>query len=347
MRDGMNPEIAGEFLGQFVRSSLQAALIALLVWGLIRLLGRSLAPTWRCALWMLVVLRVAWPFSIPSPFSIFNGTRWLSKVTWIESASAILDRFVSHPVTLFVWASVAFILLVRILCGALYTMWRLQDARPLDSWSAWWMLQECKEFLGITTPIAIYQSNRIQSPCIMGVLSPRLVIPYQLDKTLTPEELRLVLFHELAHVRRCDTALNWVLAIVEALHWFNPFIRHACNRIRDEREHACDVTALEAQPGSNRTYGEVLIRLVSTIRTAPRSPYLVGFPGDNASPDALMRRIRAIATFEKRRHLWMVGTATLLLVLALTWTEADGGSSDSIVGNSELVVIFSPVTPLD
>jgi biopolymer transport protein ExbD len=53
-------------------------------------------------------------------------------------------------------------------------------------------------------------------------------------------QLRSVLLHELGHLRRGDVAVQWVIQIVCALHWFNPLVWFAAWRLHVERERACD-----------------------------------------------------------------------------------------------------------
>jgi hypothetical protein len=54
----------------------------------------------------------------------------------------------------------------------------------------------------------------------------------------------VVLAHELAHVRRWDTATQWIAHVALALFWFNPLVWVAARRLREEREHACDDAVL-------------------------------------------------------------------------------------------------------
>ena len=68
----MNAPVIAEFLGHLLRASWQASVLALVVWLVIHALGEHLNARWRCRLWMLVIVRLAWPVSLPSPVSLFN-----------------------------------------------------------------------------------------------------------------------------------------------------------------------------------------------------------------------------------------------------------------------------------
>jgi bla regulator protein BlaR1 len=326
----MHTEAAGEFFGYLIQSSLQAAFLAFAVLGLVRVLGPILSPGWRCVLWGLVLLRLAWPFHLPTHFSLYNTTQWLGAFEWSQTCTQWFTRFFSLPFFGILWATVATVLLLRLMCCALYVAWKLRDTRPLDSWRAWWLLKECKEELGIHASIPVYCSSNIQSPCLMGVLTPRLVLPKNLTKNLSDDELRLVFFHELAHFRHRDTALNWVLAFVEIIHWFNPMVRLICNHLRDERENVCDATALEARPGSNKTYGEMLLRFLTEWSTPPRLPMASGILGDSGASDAVLRRFQSIEGFQTRKRAWIVGLSVALLIVLIGLTDAEAEESDGV-----------------
>jgi len=62
------------------------------------------------------------------------------------------------------------------------------------------------------------------------------------DKLESP---RRSLLHELAHLKRHDIALNWLIAGAQALHWFNPLVWMAARQMLVERERACDDLVLE------------------------------------------------------------------------------------------------------
>ena len=62
----------------------------------------------------------------------------------------------------------------------------------------------------------------VDAPCVLGVFRPRLILPVGILAELDRDELRLVFLHELAYLSCRDLALNWLLAAVETIHWFNP-----------------------------------------------------------------------------------------------------------------------------
>lgn len=317
----MHLEVVGEFFGRLVESSIQASILAAGAYLLIRLLGSQLTSGWRCVLWSLVLLRLAWPFVISTPFNLLPVPRKLEEIAWVSAVNETLEPLAFLPFLGLLWAVGAGILTLRLLGSLGYAAWLLRDSRPMDSWRLCRLLQACKQKLGITECIPIHSSHRIQSPCIAGVLSPRLILPKNYHNTLSDIELRLILIHELTHFRNRDNAMNWVLAFVEIIHWFNPLVRLACDHYRDERESVCDASALTACPGSNKIYGRMLLRCLSAGDVPPAAAFANKMLGDSIESNALVRRFHAIASFRVRKNTWILGLLAAGTFAFLGFTE--------------------------
>ena len=76
-------------------------------------------------------------------------------------------------------------------------------------------------------------------PVVWGILHYRLLLPAA-ARQWSGEQLRSVLLHELAHIKRRDTIVQLLTQIACALHWFNPLVWVASWRLDVERERACD-----------------------------------------------------------------------------------------------------------
>mgnify|MGYP000978269726 CR=1 FL=1 len=144
--------------------------------------------------------------------------------------------------------------------------------------------------------------------------------------------MRLIFLHELAHLRRRDLALNWLLAAVELIHWFNPLVWHVTRRLRADREEDCDALALATQPTAGRAYGEVMLKLLERVTPGPATASSlgtasVGILGDH-EPDIrpLLQRLRAIKRFRPDARTGLVGFCTWLAVALIGFTDAEPGS---------------------
>lgn len=82
-------------------------------------------------------------------------------------------------------------------------------------------------------------SSRINTPMVIGVFGPLIVVPQHNYVQKGMEiELRNILCHELMHYRRHDTAYKWFAVLVNCMHWFNPLVY----LISREISHACELS---------------------------------------------------------------------------------------------------------
>lgn len=94
--------------------------------------------------------------------------------------------------------------------------------------------------LGIKKRIKLLIHSHKTIPVVWGIVRHRLLLP-EVAKQWSKEQLRSVLLHELAHIKRRDLSLSQLLAQTAcALHWFNPLVWLAAWRLHVERERACD-----------------------------------------------------------------------------------------------------------
>jgi beta-lactamase regulating signal transducer with metallopeptidase domain len=102
--------------------------------------------------------------------------------------------------------------------------------------------------LGLRKTALLHLSNTITSPITVGAVRAIVLLPVSAVTLLGPEELEVVLAHELAHVRRADFFWNLVQTLVETLFFFHPAVWWVSGRIRHERELCCDDLALKVCP---------------------------------------------------------------------------------------------------
>jgi HEAT repeat protein/beta-lactamase regulating signal transducer with metallopeptidase domain len=175
-------------------------------------------------------------------------------------------------VLLAIWAGGAAIVIGRLLLGIAAVQWmRRRTGRVVDA--PWLRLAVAlASDLGITRRVTFLESRRATMPMAFGILEPAVLMPA--DAARWPiERLRIVLLHELAHVKRRDCLTHAIAQVACAVYWFNPLAWIAARHIRTERERACDDLVLAA--GTNGPdYAEELLEIARVMR-AGRFPALM------------------------------------------------------------------------
>ncbi|MFG0256320.1 MAG: M56 family metallopeptidase [Phycisphaerales bacterium JB043] len=167
--------------------------------------------------------------------------------------------------------------------------------------------------LGVRSSVRFLTSTLAPAPMVVGCLRPIVLVPASALTSLSHEQLRGVLAHELAHIRRHDHIINTAQAVIESLLFFHPAIWWLSSRIRIEREFCCDDIAI-GRVANAKTFAEALVELESLRLTYQHAAIA-------ANGGSLMQRITRIlgapSTTRNRSPLWK-SAAMMVSVVALT-----------------------------
>jgi uncharacterized protein YnzC (UPF0291/DUF896 family) len=121
--------------------------------------------------------------------------------------------------------------------------------------------------LGLNRGIQYCECKWLQAPAVIGWFRPVVFLPVTALTGLSEEQLRSVIAHELAHIQRFDPFVNVFQVCVETLLFYHPAVWWLNKRVRAEREHCCDETAV-ALCGNAVEYARALT-LMEEWRSAP------------------------------------------------------------------------------
>jgi HEAT repeat protein/beta-lactamase regulating signal transducer with metallopeptidase domain len=213
------------------------------------------------------------------------------------------------------WALGAAVLLAR-LAAAMWGVRRLvKTAAPVDD-EAWDMqLEAAGADLNVASLPELRWSPALSVPMTCGIVRPTILLPVS-ARQWDSSRVRVVLLHELAHVRRRDCLVHCVTQATLALHWFNPLMWMAQARLRAERERACDDLVLVAGT-HGPDYAEHLLDIARQFRRQAVGLAAVAM----ARPSELEGRLLAILDplrsrrpADSARLLWAVGSAALFVL---------------------------------
>ncbi len=171
-------------------------------------------------------------------------------------------------VALIAWLAGVLVLLGRLVASQWRFGVRLRQARPVDASRLGVDLDEIVRLSGVSRRVRFVEADSIASPAVWGIIRPTIILPSRLDLTLKPRELRWVLLHELAHVRRFDLLILATQRAAALAHFFNPTVWVANRIINQLREYACDDFATSLAQASPIEAGEAF---VGTLRHADRT----------------------------------------------------------------------------
>lgn len=121
-----------------------------------------------------------------------------------------------------------------------------------------------KEFGMVRVPRALVSRNFLISPLAAGVRNTILVIPQQIVAALTEEELRLLLAHEIAHIKRKDIILKWILLLLRRLSFLNPLAEWPYRWLSLETERGADRMAITVTR-KRGTFARMLLKVEESL----------------------------------------------------------------------------------
>ena len=197
------------------------------------------------------------PAPRPAPAS---RAAWLPSMSW---QTALLG----------IWLLGAIAILGRIAVGLVAV--RFVSRRTQLVTDAGWlpMAMDLAEEMGISPRLRFLRSGRASMPVATGLFRPSVIMPADAD-TWSENRLRVVLLHELAHVKRRDCLTHVLAQAACAFYWFNPLAWLAVKRARAERERACDDLVLACGTRGSE-YADLLLEMARVLR-GDRFPALLG-----------------------------------------------------------------------
>lgn len=121
----------------------------------------------------------------------------------------------------------------------------------------------------------VYQSDKISSPFVFGLIKPKIYIPFGIAEN----EMDLVLAHEQYHIKRRDYIIKPIAFLILVLHWFNPLCWLAFMLMSSDMEMSCDEKVLSGGESKSKEYSKSLLSFATDKRSPSLCPLAFGETG--------------------------------------------------------------------
>ena len=282
---------------KILNMSIPASWIAMIVL-VLRLCLKRAPKWWNVLLWGLVAVRLMLPVSIESSLSLLPRAEVVRPAViapavpvgaapMIGGAAAVATDTAASSLS--VWTILGWVWLFGVLVLVLYTLVSTLRLRH--------QVREAVRLQG-----NIYQSEQVASPFVLGILRPKVYLPYHMDS----REAQHVLAHEQAHLRRGDHFWKPLGFLLLTIHWFNPLIWLSYAMLCRDIELACDETVIQDLGCEQRAdYMQALVACSVNRRRIAACPLAFGETG-------VKERVKSVMNY-KKPTLWV-----MLLALALS-----------------------------
>lgn len=248
---------AQTFSAHLLNTTVEGTALVACLWAVLRLCGRQNSRT-RFMIWFVALVAIA---ALP-----FIPNMPVDRAPALAHAAARAEIILPSSWAIYllsIWIVGVLLAIAKLSVG----FWRVRQLRrsfrqfdlaSLDPASAQVLHSARRQ-------TKLYVSAALTAPAAIGFFRPAIVFPASLIRELSPEEMRLILLHELAHLSRWDDWTNLAQKLVKAVFFFHPGIWWLENRLALEREMACDDIVL-AHTRSPKTYASFLVTFTEKVQ---------------------------------------------------------------------------------
>ncbi|MBR2421048.1 MAG: M56 family metallopeptidase [Oscillospiraceae bacterium] len=292
-----------------VNMSISASWLVLVVLVLRFLLKK--APKWvNVLLWGLVAVRLICPFSIESAMSLIPSAEVFSPTVLIETPEIntgipVVNNAVNPIIqdAVITLAPEKNMTAMKFLIQLISQIWTVGVVLLLVySAVSFWRLRR-KMSTAVILRHSIFQSEFADSPFVLGLVKPRIYLPYGMDE----QSMTHVIAHEQAHIRRKDHWWKPLGFLLLTVHWFNPLMWMAYILLCRDIELACDEKVIKELGNSQRAdYTQALVHCSVNRRMITACPLAFGEVG-------VKQRVRSIMNYRKPTF-WIMVTAVIACI---------------------------------
>ena len=295
---------------KIVNMSISASWLVLAVL-LLRIVFKK-APKWaNVLLWGIVAVRLICPFSIESALSLIPSAETiplnieLDTTPAINSGIPVINAVVNPAISQSnTPANGASINPLQITVGIFENIWILGVAALLfyTAISYWRLRRKVSEATVLRDNI--YQSENVASPFVLGMIKPRIYLPYGMNE----QNLRHVVAHEQAHIRRRDHWWKPLGFLLLTIHWFNPLMWLAYILLCRDIELACDEKVIKELGSEQRAdYTQALVACSVNRRMIAACPLAFGEVG-------VKERVKSVMNY-KKPAFWIIVLSVIACVV--------------------------------
>lgn len=334
---------AYNFLSYMSYSTISITLVIIALISIRGIFGKWISAKHKYYLWLILIIKLIIPFTPNWNGDNFNFINWFSKSLVTNANTAmdkvgnkyssipLIDNTKDYAVSANVSNVYSFIFIlwlliyVAILGFILVNSFRFKAKiiksgyKPDNKLKI--IIETCRKQLKM-------KNNKFNSlivkdahvAFVVGPVKPYVIISQDICDEFNDEEIKYILLHEIAHLKRKDIMIKFIMIIFCCIYWFNPFIWIARAIMMNDMELSCDEKVLSnLNKNEIQDYGKTIIKTLEIFSLNRHKSIMLNI---NGSKKNVKNRIKNIAIFSKqtiRRRLFTFLLLVITLLLTITF----------------------------
>lgn len=338
---------SGIFIWILNRSISASYLIAVVL--LLRLLFKK-APKWiSCLMFAICAIKLVIPFSIEAEFSLIPSSETVpyyvinQNYPEISSGIDVIDNSFNSYLRGFYFEGVSVAKgTMQNITDIAFVVWMVGVVLLIAYIAVSFVRLNISLKNSSKLSKGVYENSGVKSPFILGVFSPKIFLPKELDNKTS----EYVLKHEKAHLSRFDHIAKPLAFVISSVYWFNPLVWIAYSLFCKDIELACDEKVIKELDAEERAdYAQSLLYCAVSKKRILSCPLAFGEIG-------IKERIKKTLSY-KKPLLWVLMVciicASLVAVLFLSDPVSKGviggvNVLDSGCENKDISFDFSSIS---
>lgn len=323
-------------------TSLYGTIVGIITILIRAILKNRLSPQWQYIIWIILILKLIIPFGPESSMSMFNIIPQVPQQSTLENNYVVDDEVnPREPIineiqnnldqqeetivkkSAVSWkALIPYVWVITMICMMLWMIYtysllsrKISKSKYNLNGSIVRIFEECKILMGVRRNIPLLIQDVVDTPALFGLIKPRILLTSAVLK-LREEEIKYILLHELAHYRRKDLLVNFLLIILQSIHWFNPMIWYCFRLVRQDMEVATDEMVLsKIEVIEHKAYARTLITILEGITKLNFAPRVLSMAGDKKIIERRVKMIKKSKFFKDKKKIAIALVVICLIVL--------------------------------
>jgi len=211
------------------------------------------------------------------------------------------------------WAMGAMLFLLKTIKEYIGFKRRVMGGENTESKRLNCLLAECKESLSFKKDISVMLCRYVSTPVTFGFKSPVILLPTRFISQISKPKLKMIIMHELCHIKSYDILKNCLWLFAKTIHWFNPLVWIAYRYYLEDVELACDEMVLKNIGEHERfEYSQSLIDVIKLSQKKAKASVAMAFCEDKSK---IRKRVENM--IEPKKKIKLAGFISMIMAVIL------------------------------